>query len=184
MSDLTKLSVRNPKTGEFIQTTVEHSISDKGMPELTLKDSDNNKIGYLRYGVVDPKPGEKSMNFLYGYPDRTPQSFLWIDMMRVEPEFQGKGMREALVEQLVKESKRLGFEGRVKLQASNEFGSVSAIPWYKAGFRAQAGATHHGERVEQARQLLEDVSQNKRHVDAEEGKTLDSLLMYLPTDGK
>lgn len=175
-----ELQIRNPKTGEVLDVKVEHTVGEKGQPEVRLKTAAGEDVAFLRYEIVDPQPGQKSANFLYGYPERTQQSFLWLDMMRVEDGFQGRGVREALVQELVQESQRLGFEGRVKLQAVNDYNTIAAIPWFKSGFRPQAGSRHHGEALESARRLLDDVARTNRRLTMEEGRELSDILMFLP----
>lgn len=175
------LVVTNPKTGETLQARVELKPGENGGQEIHLEGLDGKTLGMVRYKICEALPENNSPQLLYGNP-RTKQSFLWLDMMRVE--LPGKGIKEALVEHLRAESVRLGFEGRVKLQAVNQFGTVSAIPWYKAGFRPQEGSLYFGPKFELASQLLRGTVESGRKLSLAEGANLGDLLMYLPSPGK
>jgi len=174
-----EFTVVNPKTGSALETTVSIIKNEVGQPEAHLFTQTGERVALVRSMAVEPPPGAISPSSLYGHP-RTQQSFLWLDFMRVDPKFQGQGVKEALVEGLRQHSLELGLGGRIKLQAVTDFQTVSAIPWYKAGFRPQVGAAFHGETFEKAASSLEEAVKSGTRLTLEEGQKFNNLLMYLP----
>jgi len=177
-----EFKVLNPKTGGTLDTTVSIIKNEAGQAESHLFTAAGEKVAMVRALPVEPPPGAVSHTYLYGHP-RTQNSFLYLDMMRIEPKFQGQGVREALVQGLRDQSLELGLGGRIKLQAATDFGSVSAIPWYKAGFRPQVGGLFHAEKFEEVAASLETAVKNNIRVPLEEGQKFNNLLMYLPVGG-
>jgi hypothetical protein len=169
----------NPKDGSRLETKVGIAEENQAGRLLKFETAEGDLVAQLRYKSVTPNPEKPSPNTLYGNP-RQQQSHLWLDFLRVEPGFQGKGVRESIVEGLRTKSIEMGHEGRIKLQCANEFGTVSAIPWYKAGFRPQEGACYFGENFTTTAQLLETTALSGRRITLEEGSKFNNLLMYLP----
>lgn len=88
-------------------------------------------VGMLRFAEMKIDPARPTHHSTLFGNQREPKSFLWLDMMRVEPKFQGTGVREAVIGELARLSEAMGHGGRIKLEAANQFGTVSAIPWHK-----------------------------------------------------
>jgi GNAT superfamily N-acetyltransferase len=178
LADGARLSVLNPKTGQSLETTVLARTLEDGKQGAILFTDDQRPVANMVYSFS--KPGEpNAVDSLYGQPPAQ-KPFLWLDYMGVEPEFRGQGVKQALVDQLRDHSARLGFGGRVKLFAIMDDGSVSAIPWYKAGFRPVPGQVIGGDRLNRVSQLLDQVVDSKMPLSLEQGKIFDSLMMELP----
>lgn len=133
--------IKDAKTGENIPVIIEKSASKNGGSYLmTLGDNKNT------YGLADVSLPEKSAYF-FTLPDGYSESSLELHYLAGSGKTKGAG-RE-LIKQVVKDSKDLGYGGRVKVDAcggslptyfhaiaGNEKMKTSPVPfYYKCGFR-------------------------------------------------
>lgn len=179
LGDGSIFTIVNPKTGAKLETTVLARTTEKGEEAAFLFTRDQKEVAQVMYSRGAKEGLGDSVNFHYGNPpERKP--FLWLDYMEVKPDFRGTGVREALVRELRDHSRASGLGGRVKLLADNDFGTVSAIPWYKAGFRPMTGPGLPPERLTKVSELLDGVVRTKMRLTLDQGKAFDALMMYLP----
>lgn len=179
LGDGSIFSITNPKTGARLDTTVLARTTEKGEEAAILFTRDGKEVGQVMYSRGMKEGLGEGVNLQYGNPS-TRKPFLWLDYLEVKPEFRGTGVREALVSELRKHSKEAGLGGRVKLFADNDFGTVSAIPWYKSGFRPMTGPGYSPERVSKTSELLAGIVKTRMPLTLEQGKAFDGMMMYLP----
>jgi GNAT superfamily N-acetyltransferase len=178
LGDGAKFNIFNPKTGSTIETSVQAGSLKDGKQYAVLSTADGKLVGNVAYSGSAPGYMNE-VDCLYGTPP-TNKPFLWLDRLAVEPDFRGQGVREALVNELVDHSKSLGYNGRMKLFAYINEGSISAIPWYKSGFRPVDGVVVNGDRLKLISDYLETTLALNKKVPAELGSVFDNLMMELP----
>jgi ribosomal protein S18 acetylase RimI-like enzyme len=173
-----KFTFINPKTGAQLDTTVVANELEGGQQGAALVTHDDKLVGNVVYSAS--RPGHpNAIDSLYGQPP-TQKPFLWLDYLSVEPEFRGQGVKEALIDEMKSHSQSLGFGGRLKLFAYTDDGTISAIPWYKSGFRPVPSSILSGERFSRISDLLKGVVDSKMKLSLEQGQAFDSLMMELP----
>lgn len=132
-------------------------------------------IGEATFSLELAKAGRRTP---YG-PFGENQSSVNLDLVQISDAFTGKGARDALVGMVRDFSTNIGLDGRVKLLAVNDMGSVSAIPWYKSGFRVQPNTGLDQARLDAVSDILKQVVETRMQVPLQKGRIFDGLPMYL-----
>jgi len=183
--NLTEIEIENPKNpSKRLKLDVSLELSDKNHPEIHLTNPAENgeKVGFIRFCKIEPKENEERPGRLYGGSGEN-KNHLWLDMLRIEEKYRGKGISPAILEVIREESERLGCEGRIKLQAISEYGVPSAVVCHKLGFRMQPGAAYFGDEFEETKELLEKAVREGKKYSAEE-HPFNVAMMYLPEKEK
>lgn len=148
--------------GQSVEVELEKEKPRKGSKTGSLAFY-NMTVNGEDVGMIGVRPTKSSS--LYGN-----QPYLQIESMGVEDNYQGGGYSRLLTQAAVNLSWKKGYQGRVALKASTDFGSPTGVIYAKDGFKFKDA---------EKQTLVEQLIAQKRPIEASESP---EGTMYLPEE--